>query len=174
MNRRKKSQLLHARHEINFKAFTLRTLIRTPVPPAAPCLLAPLVPLGVKKIFGRFLASIYVQPIPFGPKNQAESPVLVEQMHDPLCGCTVQCIHFLDIAWENVLQQQVSFLTTLFKTSWKSPMRQLNLLIFLIQQNLSFSIINTNFFETDQSQIIEIVQSLLCHQKKYLAQFFHS
>ena len=50
-----------------------------------------------------------------------------------ICYIAMQCIHFLDIAWENVLQQQVSFLTTLFKTSWKSPMRQLNLLIFLIQ-----------------------------------------
>ena len=57
-------------------------------PPGSPG--PPCPPLESKNFFGRFLASIYVQPIPFGPKKQAESPVLVEQMHDPLCSCTVQ------------------------------------------------------------------------------------
>ena len=37
--------------------------------PQLPQLLAPLAPLEVKKIFGGFLASIYVQPIPLSPKN---------------------------------------------------------------------------------------------------------
>ena len=37
--------------------------------PQLPPITGPLAPLGIKKNFGRFLASVYVQPIPFGPKN---------------------------------------------------------------------------------------------------------
>ena len=45
--------------------------ILTKLVPQLPPITAPppLAPLGVKNFFGRFQASIYVQPIPFGPKN---------------------------------------------------------------------------------------------------------
>jgi len=46
----------------------LRMQILRKLAPQLPPITRPPAPLGVKKIFGRFLASIYVQPIPFGPK----------------------------------------------------------------------------------------------------------
>ena len=61
--------------------------------PLLPPFTCPPVPPGGQKNFGVVSGIQLGTTHPIWPKklakNQSESPVLVKQMHDPLCGCTV-------------------------------------------------------------------------------------